>query len=270
MVAGGLGQLDPSAGRLGLQLYTVAHRSLTERLLQGPTTRHWSGDLVVGRDAALLFANLDTGRWRFSEPWRLRMELKRRPNTLSGRRPAIVPRMLTNDAIEAQRRLRWQPYLPVVPVHAFAPQSRGSRYLYLGTTRPGPYGGGSSAFGRRVYIDCRLRPSVPDELWKELRSHTLEIDGQVIERGADGEVVELGNLGQVLEPIRRRRRAEASIHRRGLGVLTYSKAGRSRVLTYRDPRGHTRVTHAAWEQGALDALWLFWAEGFLAPWLEWR
>jgi hypothetical protein len=270
MVAGEFSQLDPSAERLGLQLYAVAHRSLMERLLQGPTTRHWSGDLVVGRDAALLFANLDTARWRLSEPWRLRMELKRRPNTLSGRSSAIVPQMLTNDAIEAQRRLRWRPYLPVVPVHAFAPRSRSSRYLYLGTTRPGPYGWGSSAFGRRVHIDCPLRHSVPDELWKELRSHTLEIDGQVMERGADGEVVERGNLGQVLEPIRRRRLAEVSIHRRGLGVMSYSKAGQSRVLTYRDPRGHTTVARAAWEQGALDALWLFWVEGFLAPWLEWR
>ncbi len=181
-----------------------------------------------------------------------------------------MPRMMTdNAAIEAQRRRPWRLQLPSVLVHVFARQSRGSRYLYLGTTRPGPCGSGSSAFGRRLHMDCNLRPALPDELWQLLRSHSLKLDGQVIERGPDGELVELGNLGQVLEPLRRRRRAEASIRRPGLGELTYSKTGRSRVLTYKDPGGYTRETRAGWEQGALDALWLFWVDGFLAPWLEW-
>lgn len=78
------------------------HRSSTERLLQEPTTRRWRGDLVVGREAALLFANLDnpTARWQLRSPGLLHMELIRRPNP-SWRGP-------------------WRPYRPDVSVHAFA------------------------------------------------------------------------------------------------------------------------------------------------------
>lgn len=270
MVPGQSSPLDASARGLGIQLYAEVQRSSVERSLQGPTTRHWSGDLVLGPDAGLLFANLDTTRWQLRRPTQLRMELRRGLNASSGRRLAIVPQMLTdNAAIEAQRKRPWRLRLPSVPIHVFARQSRGSRYLYLGATRPGSYGSGSDTFGRRFHMDCTLRPALPDELWQLLRSHSLEIDGQVIERDPDGELVELGSLGDVLEPLRHRRRAEASIRRRGLGELTYSKAGRSRVLTYTDPGGRTREARAGWEQGALDTLWLFWAKGFLAPWLEW-
>jgi hypothetical protein len=270
MAAGQSSPLDVSAERLGLQLYAEVHRSSVERSLEGPTTRHWSGDLVLGRGPGLLFANLDTTRWQLLSPTQLRMELWRGLNASQRRRLAVVPQMLTdNAAIEASRRRPWRPQLPSDLLHVFARQIGGSRYQYLGATRPDSYGSGGSAFGRRLHIDCNLRTALPDELWQLLRSHRLAIDGLVIERGSNGELVELGNLGDVLEPLRRRQRAEASIRRRGLGELTYSKAGRSRVLTYSDPNGHPREARAGWEQGALDALWLFWADGFLAPWLEW-
>lgn len=271
MVAGQASPLDNSSTEmLGLQLYVEVRRSSMTRLLQEPTTRHWNGDLVVGQDAALLFANLDTGRWEFESPWHLRMRLRRRPNPSSGVTRAIVPQMVTDDAaIKAQARRRWRPYLPSVPTHAFALQSRGSRYVYLGTTRPGPYGWGSGAFGRRVHVDCNIQPPVSHELWQELRSHRLEINGQTIEHGPDGKPLWPGTLGEVLQPLRRRRRAEARIFRRGLGEIIYSKAGRSRVLRYNDSGGHTSEARAAWEQAAHDALFLFWVEGFLSPWLDW-
>lgn len=271
MVAGQPSPLDnSSAERLGLQLYAEVLRSSMARLLQEPTSRHWNGDLVVGRDAALLFANLDTGRWQLESPAQLRMVLRGRPNPSSGVRHATVPQMVTDDAaIRAQQRRRWRPYLPNVPTHAFARPRSGSRYLYLGTTRPGPYGWGSNAFGRRIHLDCRIRPPVPRELWQELCSHRLEIDGQTIEHGPDGEPLWPGTLGEVLEPLRRRRRVEVTILRRGLDEIIYSKAGRARVLRYKDSGGHTREARAAWEQEAQDALWLFWVEGLLAPWLEW-
>lgn len=256
---------------LGLDLYAEVRRAAMERLLEKPTSRHWKGDLVVGRDAALIFANLDTGRWHFESPGQLRMVLKGRLNPSSGARHAIVPQLITDNAvIMAKARRRWRPYRPNVPTHAFALQSGGSRYVYLGTTQPGPYGGwASNAFGTRAQMDCRIRPPVPSAVWKELRSHRLELDGHAIDRGPDGEPLSVWNLGEVLDQLRRRRRVEAKVFRRGLGELSYSKVGRARVLRYQDNNGRTREARASWEQGAQNALILFWTDGFLAPWLEW-
>lgn len=165
-------------------MYSEVHRSSMERLLIEPTRRHWNGHLVVGRDVALIFANLDTIRWKFESPAQLRMELRGGLNPSSRVRYATVPQLVTdNAAIRAEARRRWRPYRPNVPAHAFALHSGGRRYVYLGTTRPGPYGGwGSNAFGRHAHMDCRIRPPVPFLVWKELRSHRLEIDGQVIDR----------------------------------------------------------------------------------------
>lgn len=255
---------------LGLDLYAVVRRSAMERLLEKPTSRHWKGDLVVGRDAALIFANLDTGRWHFESPGQLRMVLRGRLNPSSGARQEIVPQLTTdNAAIVAKARRRWRPFRPNVPTHAFALQSGGSRYVYLGTTRPGPSGWGSNAFGTRAHMDCRIRPPVPIAVWKELRSHRLELDGRTIDRGPDGEPLSLWNLGEVLDQLRRRRRVEAKVFRRGLGDLSYSKVGRSCVLRYQDNNGRTREAAGSWEQGAQDALTLFWTDGLLAPWFEW-
>lgn len=72
---------------------------------------------------------------------------------------------------------------------------RGSRYPYTGTVRPRVYGSRTNAFGRRAHLDCLLRPRVSGELWQEVRSHCLEIDGRVIEYGPDGESLSGGNPG---------------------------------------------------------------------------
>lgn len=252
MLPGQPGPIDSSsAERLGLELYAKVRRSSAERLLQEPTTTHWNGDLVVGRHAAMLFANLDNkaGRWQLYSPTQLRMHERR-----SDRSPVRS----------------WRPYLPNLVIHAFALPSRGLQCLYLGTAQPGTYGCGiSGAFGKSIHLDCKVQPPLPDHIWQELYTHRLEIDGQVIEHGPDGELLWPGTLGEVLDPLRRRRRAQATIHRRGLGKITYSKHDRSRVLRYTDRGGHTREARATWEQGAQDALWLFWTEGLLAPWLEW-
>lgn len=252
MVTGQPGPPDESpAERLGVELYAKVRRSSMQRLLQEPTTTHWNGDLVVGRHAAMLFANLDNmaGRWQLCSPTQLRMH-ERRPDRSPVR--------------------SWRPYLPNLVIHAFALPGRGLQYLYLGTAQPGAYGCEiSGAFGKSIHLDCRVRPPVPGDVWQELCTHRLEIDGQVIEHGPDGELLWSGALGEVLDPLRRRRRAQATIHRRGLGKITYSKHGRSRVLRYTDRDGHIREARVAWEQGAQDALSLFWTRGLLAPWLEW-
>jgi hypothetical protein len=154
-------------------------------------------------------------------------------------------------------------------IHAFALSRLGQPYFYLGTVRVAAHGGTVSAFGKSIHVDCRVRPPVPFDLWRELRAHSLEIDGRLIEEGPDGEPVSAGTLGELLDPLRHRRLAEATIRYRGMGEIAYSKSGRHRVLTHKDRHGNIREAKAGWDQGAHDALSLFWVEGLPAPWLEW-
>lgn len=230
-------------------LYATVGRAEIVSRLHGPIRQHWTGELLVANGHAVLLARLSTYVWQVVAPDTVRRVVRQPPD------PA--------------KRRPWRRQEIPRDTWLFLQPSARSKFFYAGKARNLPLGGHGSGGGgpfHKSWTDFELRPTLPVDLWQQLRVHSLRIDGTIHELPPGDHT---GDLSDALDTVLRRRRVTVSIHDRIRGTLTLEKRASAGDLTFQ-LEGSTKRAAIPHLGKAFDALFLFWEYGELSPFVRWR
>jgi len=242
---------QPMMARRNVPLYSTVRRIQIVDQLKGSIRHQWGGDLLTSGNGAAILARLWSATWQILAPDRLRREVIR--------------------PVDRARRRAWTPQNVPAGTALFLQDRARSTLLYAGEITDSRYfGSGAASMGvhySKGWTDFEVRPALTDELWNELRFHSLFIDDRPIEL-AERKVIGAPELHDLLQPIRRRRTVTVTAADRVRGTLTYAKHDDGGALTHQlgGLTQRARTQHPG--QGA-DALFIFWEYGQLSPFVQW-